>query len=278
MWRKNRRDNLDGEFGVDLNRNYGEQWGLDNIGSSPLTSRWYIPWNFRFQWAGNTGHENFTNNHEFKLALNYHTYGNFHIVPWGYGTNFYTPDSTQFDFMLSRSPSTITSWLVHRTKQWTTPWMEIPMTGCTAIRLYAIKFSRWLLRWEKAAMVFGLRQNRIVDLCKGSMYSNITLARLAGVYGTIHHPGRTYITSLNSNFISISKEKVSTPADPSVFLLFRFLQIFFPLVIRQFFPACPCSRLFPDSISITLNSSTSPGDEVRFVILSYNGLSLKQIL
>ena len=38
MWRKNRRDNLDGEFGVDLNRNYDYFWGFDDIGSSPLTA------------------------------------------------------------------------------------------------------------------------------------------------------------------------------------------------------------------------------------------------
>src|SRR5262245_26251864 len=28
LWRKNRRDNGDGTFGVDLNRNYGFQWGV----------------------------------------------------------------------------------------------------------------------------------------------------------------------------------------------------------------------------------------------------------
>lgn len=35
-WRKNRRDNGDGTFGVDINRNFGYQWGLDS-GSSPNT-------------------------------------------------------------------------------------------------------------------------------------------------------------------------------------------------------------------------------------------------
>src|SRR5690606_38361948 len=35
MWRKNRRDNGDGTFGIDLNRNYGHFWGLDDTGSSP---------------------------------------------------------------------------------------------------------------------------------------------------------------------------------------------------------------------------------------------------
>ncbi len=37
-WRKNRRDNGDGSFGVDLNRNYGYKWGYDNSGSSPTPS------------------------------------------------------------------------------------------------------------------------------------------------------------------------------------------------------------------------------------------------
>ncbi len=37
FWRKNRRPNADGSFGVDLNRNYPEFWGYDNAGSSPVT-------------------------------------------------------------------------------------------------------------------------------------------------------------------------------------------------------------------------------------------------
>ena len=38
FWRKNRHNNGDGSFGVDLNRNYGYQWGYDNTGSSPNPS------------------------------------------------------------------------------------------------------------------------------------------------------------------------------------------------------------------------------------------------
>ena len=34
MWRKNRRNN-GGSYGVDINRNYGYQWGYDATGSSP---------------------------------------------------------------------------------------------------------------------------------------------------------------------------------------------------------------------------------------------------
>ncbi|HKP35424.1 MAG TPA: M14 family metallopeptidase, partial [Pyrinomonadaceae bacterium] len=37
LWRKNRRNNGDGTFGVDINRNFSYQWGLDS-GSSPISS------------------------------------------------------------------------------------------------------------------------------------------------------------------------------------------------------------------------------------------------
>ncbi|HSG27139.1 MAG TPA: M14 family zinc carboxypeptidase, partial [Candidatus Krumholzibacterium sp.] len=39
-WRKNRRDNGDGTFGVDLNRNYGYQWAYDDVGSDPDPGAW----------------------------------------------------------------------------------------------------------------------------------------------------------------------------------------------------------------------------------------------
>lgn len=42
MWRKNRRDNGDGTFGVDLNRNYPFGWGEDCAGSKNPRSETYI--------------------------------------------------------------------------------------------------------------------------------------------------------------------------------------------------------------------------------------------
>ena len=35
IWRKNRRLNEGGSYGVDINRNYAYQWGFDDVGSSP---------------------------------------------------------------------------------------------------------------------------------------------------------------------------------------------------------------------------------------------------
>lgn len=97
FWRKNRRDNGGNVFGVDLNRNYGGlRWGLDDIGSSPNTNSETYRGTSGFSEPELDAFKNFINQHQFKIALNYHTYGNDVIYPYGYAPGIYTPDSLLF--------------------------------------------------------------------------------------------------------------------------------------------------------------------------------------
>ncbi len=84
FWRKNRRDNGDGTFGVDLNRNYGYQWGFDNSGSSPNTNSATYRGPAPFSEPETQMMRDFCLGHNFEIALNYHTYGNLLIYPWGW--------------------------------------------------------------------------------------------------------------------------------------------------------------------------------------------------
>lgn len=84
LWRKNRRDNEDGNFGVDLNRNYGYEWGYDDSGSSPNTGSQTYRGPEAFSEPETQAARFFCNEHEFVVALNYHTFGNLLIYPWGY--------------------------------------------------------------------------------------------------------------------------------------------------------------------------------------------------
>jgi hypothetical protein len=93
FWRKNRRDNGDGTFGVDLNRNYGYEFGYDNIGSSPETSSAVYRGPSAFSEPETQASKQFCEAHNFQVALNYHTYGNLLIYPWGYD-NVGVPDTT----------------------------------------------------------------------------------------------------------------------------------------------------------------------------------------
>lgn len=84
LWRKNKYSENGQLIGVDLNRNYGYQWGLDDNGSSPNPSSNVYRGIGPFSEPENQAVRDFCNDHQFKITLNYHAYGNLLIYPWGY--------------------------------------------------------------------------------------------------------------------------------------------------------------------------------------------------
>jgi hypothetical protein len=96
LWRKNRRNNGNGTFGVDLNRNYGYEWGHDNTGSSGIPGSETYRGPSPFSELETQAVRDFVNNHSLVTALNYHSFSDLLIYPWGYISNFVTPDSGLF--------------------------------------------------------------------------------------------------------------------------------------------------------------------------------------
>ena len=85
LWRKNRRaDEGEEAHGVDLNRNYGFFWGVDNNGSSPNKASPTYRGTEAFSEPETQAVKYLCEQHQFQLALNYHTFGNLMIHPWGY--------------------------------------------------------------------------------------------------------------------------------------------------------------------------------------------------
>lgn len=86
MWRKNRRDNGGGTFGVDPNRNYGPyyMWNAPNGGSSTSPGSDTYRGTAPFSEPENQAIDFFMRSHTIKTCLNYHTYSNLLIFPWGY--------------------------------------------------------------------------------------------------------------------------------------------------------------------------------------------------
>jgi murein tripeptide amidase MpaA len=95
QFRKNRRLNSDGSRGVDLNRNFGYQWGYNNSGSSNIPSDETYRGTSAFSEPETQVMRDFVNTKSFKTALNYHTYSNLLLYPWGYAT-IQTPDNSVF--------------------------------------------------------------------------------------------------------------------------------------------------------------------------------------
>lgn len=272
LWRKNRRDNGDGTFGVDLNRNYAFQWGYDNIGSSPVTDD--------FTYRGDAPASepeiqlvnSFVNSRQFRLAMNYHTFGNLLINPWGYIPNFYTVDSLVFDAM-GNALTTYNNYLNGTSNQT----VGYNVNGGSDDWMYGEQTSKpkifsFTPECGTGSDFFWPQPNRIVPICQENMWSNLLLARLAGPYARLTPEPAQALSALNGYLryslqqlgldttgiytVSITglSSNVATTGSPKTYG---------PLTLLQ---------LLNDSLSFGLSSTIQQGDEVRFVLQVQNGL------
>lgn len=83
-WRKNRRDNGDGIYGVDLNRNYGYKWGVDNTGSSPNSYSDVYRGKSPFSEPETQAIRDLSMTRNFQALISYHNYGQVILYPWSY--------------------------------------------------------------------------------------------------------------------------------------------------------------------------------------------------
>ena len=95
-WRKTRRPNGNGSYGVDPNRNYPAFWGADEVGSSSYqdaeTYRGTTPGSEPETQAIMAFHAA----HPPVLSISYHSYGGLLLYPWGFRAGELPPDLPRF--------------------------------------------------------------------------------------------------------------------------------------------------------------------------------------
>ncbi len=89
LWRKNRRNNGDGSFGVDLNRNYGHKWGGPGSSGETFSDIYRGP--VAFSEPETAAIRNLAAQHQFVALLSYHNYSQLVLFPWGH-TSAPAPD------------------------------------------------------------------------------------------------------------------------------------------------------------------------------------------
>jgi len=93
MQRKNMRETCSWTpDGVDLNRNYSFMWGYDNVGSSSDGCNETYRGSAPFSEPETNIVKAFVESHDFKIALNYHSYGNLFIRPFGFDPDQNPPE------------------------------------------------------------------------------------------------------------------------------------------------------------------------------------------
>lgn len=198
FWRKNRRENGNGTFGVDLNRNYGHKWGFDNSGSSPNPDAQTYRGPAPFSEPETRMVRDFCESREFQITLNYHTYGNLLVFPWGF-TDSATPDHATFqtfgavmnrenDFLTGFGSQTV-GYVVNGTSD---DWMYGEQM--TKAKIYA-------MTPEVGPGNYGFwpPASAIDALNKSSMYMNLATAHLVLNYGELVPENNRFIEDLQGD-------------------------------------------------------------------------------
>lgn len=97
MWRKNRRNDSQAKQGVDLNRNYGYQWGLASGSSGSQSSDTYRGPS-AFSEPESQLIKSFAIQKKFITSIHHHSYAKILFYPWDY-TNTNCPEATLFKSM-----------------------------------------------------------------------------------------------------------------------------------------------------------------------------------
>lgn len=99
FWRKNRRSNGDGTFGVDLNRNWGFEWGGE--GASPFTSddTYHGPHEFSEPETQVIRDLSLSFGDKLVSHIDYHTYSQLILWPFGYAEGVQTPEPDRTFFV-----------------------------------------------------------------------------------------------------------------------------------------------------------------------------------
>lgn len=187
LWRKNRWTAPDGQtYGVDLNRNYGYEWGADDSGSSPNPNSQVYRGETPFSEPETQAVKFFCEQHNFQVAFNYHSYGNLLIHPWGYNDTPTDEDDLfkgmgnvmirENNYTMGTGSETV-GYVVNGGSD---DWMYGETLTKNAIYSYTPEVG-------PGAVGFWPSEGMIDDLNKSAMWQNVAMALLVHNYVEVEH-------------------------------------------------------------------------------------------
>ena len=268
MWRKNRRNNGDGTFGVDLNRNYGFAWGYDDEGSSPYTSDETYRGPSGFSEPETQIMKEFCESHNFKIALNYHSYSNLLLYPWGYIPDVCTDDNVFYEYSrrmtadnnYTYGPGSTT---IYPSNGGSDDWMYGEQTTKEKILSYTPEVGG-------NNDGFWPQASRIIPLCQENMLQSLLAAKFSGNYAEIEDitsliiPEKQYHFKFNLTRFGQTSGNYTVSIAP---LNNNFVNVGDPVIINNL--EVLQSKI--DSISFELGDNVANGDTIRFVLSLDNG-------
>jgi len=268
MWRKNRRDNGAGIYGVDINRNYGYEWGYDNSGSSPDPGSEVYRGTSPFSEPETRMMKYFCENHNFKIAINYHSHAGLFLYAWGWSPTP-PPDNNLFsayaDVMTRENNYTYGpgNTTIYPTNGGSDDWMYGEQTTKPAILAYTPEVGN-------NNDGFWPPQSRILPLMQENMLASLTAARLVGNYGTVKDVSPLFIYDL-SGFLPFEVKRLGMMGGNYTVSVTPLGSYFASVGDAKAILIDTILEKHSDSISFQFNNTIHVGDTVQYVLTINNG-------
>ncbi len=271
MWRKNRR----GGYGVDNNRNYDyidgggtSVWNTTGVGSNQSDET--FPGTAAFSEIENQAMKSFCEQHEFRIALNNHTWDNSLLYPYGYDYNKLTPENATYE--------AISSMMVENNGQGMAAKLSsalYPASGDSDDWGYgadlATKARIFSFTPEIGDDGFWPASNTIESICNSMMWTNLTAAHLITNYSKTSDATASNITT-TSGYFKYTIQRLGLE-DPSNFTV-SFNPVSANILTMggaNTHSAMTLLQTDLDSVSYTLNPAIQDGDLIEYEILVNNG-------
>jgi len=269
MWRKNRRENPDNSYGVDLNRNYGYMWGCDNLGSSSVPSSEIYRGPFAFSEPEIQMIRDFAQLHNFSLVFNYHAYSNTLLYPWGF-----IEDTTSENNIFKNFAFKLTDY-------------NACAYGPASLMLYLVNgnsddwFYAGQLNQQKAFSFtpeigdnnqgFWPSFDQIIPLCQDQVNANLLAIRLGSRYGEISQHNELFF-SQNQSSISFQFKRYGLEEGVTYKVTLQPLSNLVESVGQPVYFIEPELLVsYIDSISFSVSQNILPGDEIKLLLTLDDG-------
>ena len=269
MWRKNRRNNGGGVYGVDLNRNYGYGWGTTGTSANTSndtycgTAPYSEPEVQAMRWL--------VQNHNFVTAFNAHTYARSILFPIGTTTAEFADHHDYFqaetNHMVQFNGYTpMKSSLLYQASGDSDDYMYKMDIGV------GVKDTMFV-HTPEVGTAFWQPSSEIISTCKEMVFPNLILAHIARNYLVVKDTDPMNISTLSGDFNHSANRlgRMSGPVTVSLQPLLNVASVGSPIVYNM-----NLMQTQAGAISYTLNPSIQFGDQIKYIIKTDNGLWVKR--
>lgn len=274
MWRKNKRNNGDGTFGVDLNRNYSYEWGTSGVEFN--TSSNVYPGTAAFSEPETQAVKWFCENRNFLFAHNAHTYGNLILFPIGSSIAEF---ATDHEYLLSvgSQMARFNNYIVQKASS------LYPASGGSDDYMYLMDLSLKPKIYSYTPEIgsstdgFWPPQANIIPICKNMVFSNLMLAHLVHNYWEVKDIDPNSITAEAGDFhfdvkrLGLENQALTVSVEP----ITGIQTVGSPVVFNSGFNVA-LNTYLSGTIAYTLDANIQQGDEIKYVLITDLGSFVKR--